>query len=104
MWYQMQKDAEISRVEFTKKMWSTINAEAEWLQDLKNELGDLEKVREVKISAPMTKKQLRKMPNWKSVGPFGMQGYWLKKFRALHERIATWLNECLFLRSVPENG
>lgn len=68
MWYQMQKGAEISRMEFTKKMWSTINAEAEWLQDLKNELGDLEKVREVKISAPMTKKQQRKMPNWKSVG------------------------------------
>ena len=65
------------------------NAEAEWLQYLKNKLGDLEKVREVKISSPMIKKQLRKMPNWKSAGLFGMQGYWLKTFAELHERIAT---------------
>ena len=28
--------------------------------------------------------------------------FWLKKFGALHERIATQLYECLFLRSVPE--
>ena len=31
-----------------------------------------------------------------------MQGYWLKKFTALHERIATRLNECVFLRSLLE--
>ena len=54
----------------------------------------------MKISAPMIKKQLRKMPNWKNPGPDGMHGYWLKKFTALHEKIATHLNECL--RSVPE--
>ena len=80
----------------------THNAEAEWLHDLKNELDDLEKKGEAKISAPMIKKQLRKMPYWKSPYPACMQGYWLKKFTPLHERIATQLNECLFLRSVPE--
>lgn len=42
------------------------------------------------------------MPIWKSQGPDGMQGYWLKTFTVLHERIATQLNECLCLRSVPE--
>ena len=47
MWYQMQKGAEISGVEFTKKMWSTIQRP--------NELGDLEKEGEEKISGPMIK-------------------------------------------------
>ena len=80
-----------------------LNAEAEWSQDLKNELGDLEKEGEVKISAPMIKTELKNMPHWKSPGPDGMHaGYWLKKFTALDERIPTQLNECLFLRSVPE--
>lgn len=78
------------------------NAEAELLQDLKNELDDLEKKGEAKISAPMIKKRLRKMPHWKSPGPDCMQGYWLKKFTALDERISTQLNECPFFRSVPE--
>ena len=61
------------------------NAEAECLQDLKNELDALRRQGEVKISAPMIKKQLRKIvPNWKYAGPDGMHGYWLKKFTVLH--------------------
>ena len=58
------------------------NAEAEWVQDLKSELDAMGKQGEVKISAPMIKKQLRKIvPNWKYAGP---DGYWLKKFTVLH--------------------
>ena len=54
-----------------------------WEKDVKNELGDPKKPGEVKISAPMIKKRLRKMPNWKSLGPDGMQCYLLKKFTTL---------------------
>ena len=61
------------------------NAEAECLQDLKNELDALGRQGEVKISAPMIKKQLRKIVlNWKYAGPDDMHGYWLKKFTMLH--------------------
>ena len=52
------------------------NAKAEWLQDLKSELDALGRQGEVKISAPMIKKQLRKIvPNWKYAGPDGIHGY-----------------------------
>lgn len=98
MSYQMQK----SGVEFGLGKRCEAQCRAVWLQDLKNELSDLQKQGEVKISATIIKKQLRKMPNWKYPGPDGMQVYWLKKFRALHQIIATQLNECLFLRSVPD--
>lgn len=55
------------------------------MQDLKNELDALGRQGEVKISAPMIKKQLRKIvPNCKYVGPDGMHGYWLKKFTVLN--------------------
>ena len=81
---QLKKSAKISGVEFGKKKH---NAEAECLQDLKNELDALGRQGEVKVSAPMIKKQLREkkiVPSWKYAGPDGMHGYWLKKFTVLH--------------------
>ena len=41
------------------------------------------------------RKHLRKMKNWKSQGPDGLQGYWLKAFTTRHEKIATQLQLCL---------
>ena len=35
------------------------------------------------------------MPNWKSPGPDLLQGFWLKKFSSLHERVRLQLKECL---------
>ena len=35
------------------------------------------------------------MPNWKSPGPDLVQGFWLKNFSSLHERIRLQLKECL---------
>eukprot|EP00794_Sanderia_malayensis_P014775 gene14775-biopygen11863 len=35
------------------------------------------------------------MPNWKSPGPDGVQGYWIKNLTALHERIAVQMNDLL---------
>lgn len=42
---------------YEKDVKHNVYVEAEWLQDLKNELGDLGKESEVKISAPMIKKE-----------------------------------------------
>ena len=63
---QLKKSAKISGVEFGKKKWSTMHRLNECLQDLKNELDALGRQGEVTISAPMIKRQLRKIvPNWK---------------------------------------
>ena len=41
------------------------------------------------------------MPNWKSPGPDVVQGFWLKSFSSLHERIRLQLKECLDSGFVP---
>ena len=35
------------------------------------------------------------MPNWKSPGPDLVQGFWLKNFSSLRERVRLQLKECL---------
>ena len=35
------------------------------------------------------------MPNWKSPGPNLVQGFWLKSFNSLHQRVRLQLKECL---------
>ena len=41
------------------------------------------------------------MPNWKSPGPGLVQGFWLKNFSSLHERVRLQLKECLDSGFVP---
>ena len=41
------------------------------------------------------------MPSWKSPGPDLVQGFWLKTFRSLHERVRLQLKECLDSGFVP---
>ena len=43
----------------------------------------------------MVTQQTRKVPSWKCPGPDGVQNYWLKKFPALHERIATQMRDII---------
>ena len=47
------------------------------------------------------KKKLGRMPNWKSPGPDLVQGFWLKSFSSLHERVRLQLKECLDKGFVP---
>ena len=46
------------------------------------------KQNDTNITTGMIKKQVKNIPNWKSPGPDGVQGSWLKKLTAWHERIA----------------
>ena len=46
------------------------------------------KQNDINITTEMIKEQVKKIPNWKSPGPNGVQGYWLKKLTASHEHIA----------------
>ena len=70
------------------------NKEAKWLSDLKEEIVKLEQ-QNVVINEDKVKKQCSKMPNWKSLGHDGVQGFWIKRLNKMHERIATQLNEIL---------
>ena len=69
--------------------------DAKWLQDLWVKVN-VKKQEKIDI-----KKILDRMPNWKSPGPDLVQGFWLKNFRCLHERVPLQLKECLDSRSVP---
>ena len=51
----------------------------------------------------MVKQQCRKLPNWKAPGPDGVQGYWIKKLPALHNRIAKQFDDLINGRAnIPE--
>ena len=41
------------------------------------------------------------MPKWKSLGPDLVQGFWLKSFSSLHERVRSQPKECLDSEFVP---
>ena len=41
------------------------------------------------------------MPNWKGAGLDKVQCFWLKSFTAVHEVLATFLNECTEVGDVP---
>ena len=43
----------------------------------------------------MIKQQVKKIPNWKNPGTDGVQGYWLNKFTALHERIGKQMDNII---------
>ena len=74
---------------------------AEWLHDLKEEIKT-ERQNDVVITREKVEKVVNKMPNWKSPGPDLVQGFWLKRFTNLHERITMQLNECLRKGIVPK--
>ena len=51
----------------------------------------------------MITKQVKKIHNWKSPGPDGVQGNWLKKLRALQEGIAKQMDNIISNREdVPK--
>ena len=64
------------------------------LQDLRSEVN-AKKQEKKDITTGSLKKTLGRMPNWKSSGPDLVQGFWLKKFSSLHERVRLQLKEYL---------
>ena len=89
------------------KFWSDIwseeakhNDDAEWLKNLREEVR-IEKQGDVVVTKEKIQMIVNKMANWKAPGPDLVQGFWLKKFSNLHDRIANQLNECLSKANVP---
>ena len=92
-----------SSTEFWSKIWSEPaehKKDAKWLRTVKEEI-EVDQQQDLVITVEKVKSALAKIPNWKSPGPELVQGYWLKNFTSLHERIAYQLNECLRQGNVP---
>ena len=78
------------------------NEKAEWMRDIEEKCKDIKRQDDIKMNVEDIKKQVKKTPNWKSSGPDGVHGYWIKNFANLHERISEQLNGCLEMGVVPE--
>ena len=74
--------------------------DAEWI-DKEKEKMPYEKQNAVKITKDDFKRKLKPMPDWKEARPDKIQGFWLKSFTAVHEALATVLNECVEVVGVP---
>ena len=84
--------------EESKQFWGNHKKDAKWLQDLRREVN-VKKQEKIDITTGILKKILGRMPNWKSPGPDLVQGFWLKSFSSLYERVRLQLKECLKLVS-----
>ena len=78
------------------------NTGAEWLKDVENELVAIQKQNDITITVAQVTKQLKKMANWKALGPDGLQGYWLKNITSSRERIVAQLHDCRTTNQTPE--
>ena len=73
----------------------------EWFRNVEEDLTGLGVQDNIHTEVTKLKKQLRKMPNWKSPGPDGVQGYWIKNLNNLHGNIGLQLDRCLQENKVP---
>ena len=71
------------------------NKGAEWLFELKDKIKGRQSQERVTISIENVRKQAKKIPNWKSPGKNGVEGYWIKNLTNMHDRIADQLNKVL---------
>ena len=69
---------------------------------MENELGELTVQDDVQIEIKKVRKQISKVPNWKSPGPDGVQGYRMKNLSNLHNSIALQLDRCLQENDLPK--
>ena len=90
-----------------KQFWGNIwsqsanhKKDAKWIQNLRSEVN-VKRQEKIDITSGSLKKILGRIPNWKSPGPDLVQGFWLKSFSVLHERVRLQLKECLDSGFVP---
>ena len=88
---------------FWKGIWNTKvehKWDVEWIDKVKEKMLS-EKQNTMKITKDDVKRKLKSMPDWKRAGPDKIQGFWLKSFAAVHEVLATVLNEGIEVEDVP---
>ena len=98
---ETRKEKILPNAEEGRKFWGGIwdnakehNKQAEWLQQIK-ETETYPVQEDIHISKDKVEEQCRKMPNWKAPGPDGVQGLWVKKLTACHQRIAEQMDKIL---------
>lgn len=74
--------------------------DTEWIEEIRKEM-EMEKSENMMIGIENLRDILRELPNWKSSGLDLVQGYWVKSFTNLHERIAEQLAHFLESGVVP---
>ena len=90
-----------------KQFWGNIwgqpadhKKDTKWLQDLRSEVT-VKKQEKIDSTTRSLKKIFGRMPNWKSPSSYLVQGFWLKSFSSLNERVKLQLKECLDSGFVP---
>ena len=76
------------------------NRDVRRLTDLQSKVN-VKKQEKIDITKESLKKVLGRMPNQKLPGPDLVQGFWLKNFSSLHERVRSQLKECLVSGFAP---
>ena len=90
-------------LEFWLKIWGRTkphNENAQWITNLEEKNGELEKQEKLVITKSMVKKAAQRMKNWRAAGPDGIQGFWIKNLTSLHERLAEHL-QCVLDGNIP---
>jgi len=75
---------------------SVANVHASWMSDLQREqAAKCLDVREPVIDVEGFSQCLRRLRNWAAPGPDGIQGFWIKRFPALHDVLVHHYNDML---------
>ena len=75
---------------------------AVWLRELRAEKDNMKQT-DIEILTEMITKQGKKIQHWKTPGPDGVQGYWLKILTALYECIVKQMDDIISNReNIPE--
>ena len=69
--------------------------DAEWITEIRREFDNVQRQEKLEISFEDLKKTFCKLSPWKAAGPDGVQGYWVKNFISLHERMMKQLSAVL---------
>ena len=83
---------------FWSNLWGTSvthNTDAEWLSHVKEELTAIPAQEPISITVDNVIRITADLPHWKAPGHDGIQGFWLKRFTEIRERIAAFLNICV---------
>ena len=78
----------------------THNKQGAWLQEIKEKENERIRQEFFEITTSTVRNQLKTIPNWKAPGRDEVHGYWLKNFRALHQRMAE--QHCINNHQAPE--
>ena len=104
-----QRESVIPDAEESRRFWSDIWDQAvthrentDWLRKVENELGELTVQDDIHIEIKKVRKQIRKMPNWKSPGSDVVQGYWIRNLSNLHNSTALQLDRYLQENNLPK--